>query len=273
MNPANHIRPLGDDDIARLEALLEAADPEESMVVEELDGFFAALACSPDPVPQHEWLAEVVGGGKAPDDALLKLLERHRIAVAGMLYDGSGYAPVLSYDDDGVAGGNAWAIGFVRGMALRPDAWSALEADKEHADALDPVMRLVAEAQAGMADGSGNGGDEDDEDDGADGGDEDDEGDGEEDESDEGEGEGGEPGRRIELPGPGDPIAADEREEVLHAMFDGVQDVYDFFRDERERRLGPAEPIRRAPGKVGRNDPCSCGSGRKFKSCCAARQQ
>jgi hypothetical protein len=25
--------------------------------------------------------------------------------------------------------------------------------------------------------------------------------------------------------------------------------------------------------KVGRNDPCPCGSGRKFKQCCAAKQR
>jgi len=25
----------------------------------------------------------------------------------------------------------------------------------------------------------------------------------------------------------------------------------------------------RAPPKVGRNDPCPCGSGRKYKKCCA----
>lgn len=28
------------------------------------------------------------------------------------------------------------------------------------------------------------------------------------------------------------------------------------------------EPIRRAEPKTGRNDPCSCGSGKKFKKCC-----
>jgi hypothetical protein len=32
--------------------------------------------------------------------------------------------------------------------------------------------------------------------------------------------------------------------------------------------LGPQEPIRRAQPKVGRNDPCPCGSGKKFKKCC-----
>lgn len=28
------------------------------------------------------------------------------------------------------------------------------------------------------------------------------------------------------------------------------------------------EPVRRAEPKVGRNDPCPCGSGRKYKKCC-----
>ena len=28
------------------------------------------------------------------------------------------------------------------------------------------------------------------------------------------------------------------------------------------------EPVRRAAPKVGRNDPCPCGSGKKFKNCC-----
>ena len=30
----------------------------------------------------------------------------------------------------------------------------------------------------------------------------------------------------------------------------------------------PAQPIRRAAGTVGRNDPCPCGSGKKYKNCC-----
>lgn len=34
----------------------------------------------------------------------------------------------------------------------------------------------------------------------------------------------------------------------------------------RALRLGPA-PVK-ATAKVGRNDPCPCGSGKKFKHCC-----
>jgi preprotein translocase subunit SecA len=44
-------------------------------------------------------------------------------------------------------------------------------------------------------------------------------------------------------------------------------------RDERaaaatSRDTGPKRPDRRVAPKVGRNDPCTCGSGRKFKKCC-----
>ncbi|MBU2884367.1 SEC-C domain-containing protein [Gilvimarinus agarilyticus] len=30
----------------------------------------------------------------------------------------------------------------------------------------------------------------------------------------------------------------------------------------------PAEPIKRTEAKVGRNDPCPCGNGKKYKKCC-----
>ena len=35
-----------------------------------------------------------------------------------------------------------------------------------------------------------------------------------------------------------------------------------------ERALSARQPARAAP-KIGRNDPCPCGSGKKFKKCCA----
>jgi uncharacterized protein YecA (UPF0149 family) len=31
------------------------------------------------------------------------------------------------------------------------------------------------------------------------------------------------------------------------------------------------EPIRRDKPKVGRNDPCPCGSGKKYKKCCGLK--
>jgi preprotein translocase subunit SecA len=34
----------------------------------------------------------------------------------------------------------------------------------------------------------------------------------------------------------------------------------------------PAEPIRREAPKIGRNEPCPCGSGKKYKDCCGKGQ-
>ena len=38
-----------------------------------------------------------------------------------------------------------------------------------------------------------------------------------------------------------------------------------------EIREGKIDPIRREEPKIGRNDPCPCGSGRKYKRCCLNR--
>lgn len=245
MNTSAPNPPLTDAEIESLEARLIAIDPDDSMAVEELDGFCAALACCPQPVLRDEWLEMVLGEsdraavalrGEGDDATLIKLIERHRFAVATMLYEGEGFAPVLAYDEDGKAWGNAWAIGFARGMAMRPDAWSAIEDDEDYGDALEPVMRLVADAHF----------------------DTESEGDEARDDELNAEEEGYEP------------ISDDERESVIHAMLDGVQDAYDFYREARERALAPAT-IRRDQPKVGRNDPCSCGSGKKFKACCGAQ--
>ena len=51
----------------------------------------------------------------------------------------------------------------------------------------------------------------------------------------------------------------------------GVTGIYRHFETQRslEKELyGNATTFRRSMPKVGRNDPCPCGSGRKFKQCC-----
>lgn len=41
-----------------------------------------------------------------------------------------------------------------------------------------------------------------------------------------------------------------------------------FRRDERDYTLGASLSAPSSATKVGRNDPCPCGSGRKYKTCC-----
>jgi len=72
-------------------------------------------------------------------------------------------------------------------------------------------------------------------------------------------------------------IAEDVREEAMaeetaRVIFTPTQAIVEAFDAALEgrrpgERIGPV--VRDAP-KVGRNDPCPCGSGKKYKRCCAA---
>jgi uncharacterized protein len=174
-------------------------------------------------------LREVFGGEMSDacefgslDEAneILGLMMRHWNDIAGTLFKGEVYVPLLLEDEDGMAHGNDWARGFMRGMGMRHDGWAELVNDEEHGGCLIPMMMLCHEH------------DED-------------------------------PEMRPK------PISPEKREEVIVHMAAGLLGAYRYFRAHRQAKRVPArsEPRRNAP-KVGRNDPCPCGSGKKYKKCC-----
>ncbi len=58
-------------------------------------------------------------------------------------------------------------------------------------------------------------------------------------------------------------VRRDHHEMASFAKKDGIW----YFMD---GKLVPVKPVVRSSPKTGRNDPCPCGSGKKFKKCCAA---
>jgi uncharacterized protein len=66
-----------------------------------------------------------------------------------------------------------------------------------------------------------------------------------------------------------EPIGLEKREEIIVQMLAGVVRAYRYFRMHRQRLTSTYrhEP-RGSRGKLGRNDPCPCGSGKKYKRCC-----
>jgi uncharacterized protein len=52
-------------------------------------------------------------------------------------------------------------------------------------------------------------------------------------------------------------------DEAIEDLVATVADLYDLTRDTRYK----VDTVRREAPKVGRNDPCPCGSGKKFKQC------
>jgi uncharacterized protein len=59
------------------------------------------------------------------------------------------------------------------------------------------------------------------------------------------------------------------RETCRVKLGDSVRKLYDFFKKAREESQKSTTIIH--DGKVGRNDPCPCGSGKKFKKCCGMK--
>jgi uncharacterized protein len=69
-----------------------------------------------------------------------------------------------------------------------------------------------------------------------------------------------------------EPASAELRDKLIAGVMVGVPAIYRYFAEDRKseaRRLASAKTFRRDAPKVGRNDPCPCGPGRKFKHCCA----
>ena len=57
--------------------------------------------------------------------------------------------------------------------------------------------------------------------------------------------------------------------DVANAFLTFTKGTIDIFLvAEDDRRITTSGPLRRAVGRIGRNDPCSCGSGKKYKRCC-----
>ncbi len=63
----------------------------------------------------------------------------------------------------------------------------------------------------------------------------------------------------------------DIQSELCSQLGELVSDAYDFIR-ERGAATASHPPIRREGPRIGRNDPCPCGSGKKFKKCCGVNQ-
>ena len=57
-------------------------------------------------------------------------------------------------------------------------------------------------------------------------------------------------------------------EQNLACLIVCLGDIYDFFHDQEEGEDEELENETEPRRKVGRNEPCPCGSGKKFKKCC-----
>jgi uncharacterized protein len=146
-------RPLNDGERDRMNAILSRFHGEDAIQsAEEVDGFFAALICSPEIAKPNEYLAEI-WGETANDEAFaddqelrefLSLLMRHWNSIGRKLEEEKVFTPLLWEDEEGVAYGNDWAHGFMRGVSLHHGAWEELFVDELYSP-LVPILALAYE--------------------------------------------------------------------------------------------------------------------------------
>ncbi len=58
--------------------------------------------------------------------------------------------------------------------------------------------------------------------------------------------------------------------DIVLLMYDYFQENFyeDYYEDEFDDEMEKIKPIKKEIPKIGRNDPCPCGSGKKYKYCC-----
>ena len=250
-DPSAPMRPLSDEDVDDLARMLGADwAPESTMDLEQLDGFLAGLVCAPRVVMPSAYVPAIFGDAEPqfPDMAtaqrFFELLMRRNNQIATALNapierldDPRAYVPLLiDWQANEEAAQQMAEAGEIPRLPMYGELWARgfLHAvDLTRDDWIDvPAddeegVQLVDDSLAAI----------------------------------------------LALVPDGDDNADaqaaqadEERDELVADALIAAYDLRDYWREVQFEQVRIKEPIRREP-KVGRNDPCPCGSGRKFKHC------
>lgn len=243
MPPASPLRtviaPLLDEEIDELDQfLLSDSTSNETMVLSGLDGYLTAIVIGPKTVMPSLWLPGVWGPTEAdaPEfesteqaQRILTLIMRHMNGIVWSLQrNPDDFDPLFdSFKHPGkrreYVDGEAWAHGFMQGVALTRADWQPLFDDEAMVQTLHPIHLLGSDEVTDEEDAL------------------------------------------TRTPA--------QREKITEAIPAAVATIYRFWRSRREEDVTvlARTPNARRAHKTGRNEPCPCGSGKKYKQCCMRR--
>ena len=233
---------LADEQLDRLEQLLNDEALPDAMRLDEVQGYLCAALSGPQPIDEESWLAELLGGDEAlaspAGQEAAALLRALAVALESELAAGEPLVLLLygkDDDEDGPSDYVAWCQAYLAGVDAAEDDWFEYLGDEEGEiededireeisyldERLFPMMVLTGEAEAAAR----------------------------------------EHGEKWPEGDERLAVENDCEEDLAQA----VTDIYRFWVAKRG-----VQAIRRDTPKFGRNDPCPCGSGKKFKQCCGA---
>lgn len=231
--------PPTDDELDRLEAFLIRLD-ERGFMLSDADGYLAAVALSPDPIPAAEWQADLFEAhDSTPSPA--ETAEMADIAVRRMREilttldaDPPSFSPIVEVDDDEFPVPEIWAEGFLVGMGRRMAAWQTILEHPSGQLGLMPIL-MLGDSRAMEAAFPKRGKRE---------------------------------RERDRIAGNLPALVAVVRRLTVAFAAGGYDAIPGFAT--LAAGLGDPSTTPRTVEHIGRNDPCSCGSGRKYKKCCGA---
>jgi uncharacterized protein len=231
-----------DAEIDHLEELLSNIEVmPDAMCASELDGFIAGLLLCPEMIVPSEWLPEVWAMDDQPE---FESIEQARETIGAVMAHYNRVAENLAGRTNpyGIVLEHAegqdrpfwefWIAGFYQAMRLRPEAWEAYwSADDDTTIGAITMMCALIDVEASES----------------------------------------------TLPEDKQAALSDEASEIIPSLVVTMNDWLKSRPLARIRTGGATDwfgaanmntrPARST--KVGRNEPCPCGSGRKYKQCCA----
>lgn len=229
MSTFDQRKPLTDGELDRLGEFLQKCKGGKAMNTEEVDGFFSALIAGPEVVMPSEYLPEIFGG-EMSDTCEFKDLDEADDILGLLMRHWNTIAATLNKNEVYVP------------ILLKDESGSCLGND--WARGFIRGVEFCREAWGELITDEKQGAwmipvltlyHEHDED----------------------------PEMRPE------PIGPEKREKIIVQMAAGIVGTYRYFRPPRQRVAGVyASETRTSPIKISRNEPCPCGSGKKYKRCC-----
>ncbi len=144
--------PLTETEIEALDAFMATRQgPVRSF--EGLDGLICALICAPVPPNHDEYLTLVVGDegfdSQSQASGVQEMVRRHyettAHGIAQSFQDQAVYPPALMVDDEGLAMGNEWSLGFLLGVSMTESHWAEFTKNDELGRLIVPMMVLAHE--------------------------------------------------------------------------------------------------------------------------------
>ena len=227
---------LDDEHLDRLEFLLDDPALEEAMRLDELQGYLCAALSGPQPIPEEDRLIDILGSDDALDSPAgqeaAAIIRRFAQALEAEL--AAGTPPVLllypkDEGDDSPSDYLPWCQAYLAGVDQAEEDWFEYFEEDDSEDAEDQVNYLDERLFPLMV------------------------------LTGEAEAAAKEHGEEW----PQGEERAEIEQECEEDLPQAVTDIYRFWIAKRG-----LEPIRNDEPKIGRNDPCPCGSGKKFKQCC-----